>query len=174
VAVSHFLIGATIGLVQSAPTIAAPQEGAIIARAPSPVLTAGTPVRLMVTKEVNSRTAKPGERFKLRVDSPVSLNGKIVVPIGSVAWGELVAVSGTKAAGGKGRLEAKLLFIELGDRQIPITGSANHDGAENDAGVLLGVLSFGVLGLLNKGGNATLKAGDVFTAYLHQDEAFSQ
>lgn len=172
--ISLFLAGSTIALVQPGQTIAAPQEGAIIARAPSPVLTAGTPIRLMVTKEVNSRTAKPGERFKLRVDAPVSLNGKIVIPIGSVAWGELVTVSGTKAAGGKGRLEAKLLFIELGDRQIPIAGTASHNGAENDAGVLLGVISFGVLGLLNKGGNATLKAGDVFTGYLHQDEAFAQ
>lgn len=169
----HFLIWAAVGLGVSVQSIDAAQDGPIAARDQSLALKAGTPVRLMVTKEVNSRAAKPGERFKLRVDAPVSLAGHVVIPIGSVAWGELVEVIGTKAAGGKGRLEAKLLFIDLGDRQIPLSGSASDEGEDNAAGVVLSVFSFGLLGLLNKGGNATLKAGDVFTGYLKEDEPFA-
>ena len=55
----------------------------------APLLPAGTPVRLMVLKEINSRTARLGDRFKLRVDEPIYINGAPVVPVGSTAWGQI-------------------------------------------------------------------------------------
>lgn len=43
-------------------------------------------------------------------------------------------------------------------------------GKSNTEGVVLGVLGFGLLGLLNKGGNALFKAGDLITGYIDQGE----
>lgn len=40
----------------------------------------------------------------------------------------------------------------------------------NTGGVILGVLGFGLLGLLNKGGNATFKAGDIIHGYIAEGE----
>ena len=131
----------------------------------------GTPVRLMVIKEVNSRSAKPGDRFKLRVDEAVVLSGTTVIPVGATAWGELVDVSGTTVAGGKGRLSARLLYVDLPSGRIPISGVRNSEGKANTAGVVMGILSFGLTGLLNKGGNATLKAGDILVGQVADDGA---
>ena len=132
---------------------------------PNPV-PGGTPVELMVTKEVDSRSAREGDRFKLRVNAPVMANGVIAVPIGAAAWGEVTYVNGTGAAGSKGRLSAKLLYINLPGGPLAISGSHGIEGKANTAGVLIGVASFGLLGLLMKGGNAHFKAGDILTGYI--------
>ncbi|KQN24037.1 hypothetical protein ASF00_17710 [Sphingomonas sp. Leaf34] len=132
---------------------------------PAPVL-GGTPVELMVTKEVDSRSAKEGDRFKLRVNAPVMTNGVVAVPVGATAWGEVTYVNGTGAAGNKGRLAAKLLYIDLPSGPLPISGSQGTEGKANTAGVVIGVFSFGLLGLLMKGGNAHFKAGDILTGYI--------
>ena len=126
----------------------------------------GTPVELMVTKEVDSRSAKEGDRFKLRVNSPILANGIVVVPVGATAWGEVTYVNGTGAAGNKGRLAAKLLYIDLPGGPLAISGSQGTEGKANTAGVVIGVFSFGLLGLLMKGGNAHFKAGDILTGYI--------
>jgi hypothetical protein len=120
----------------------------------------GTSVELMVTKEVDSRSAKEGDRFKLRVNAPVMANGVVAVPVGATAWGEVTYVNGTGAAGNKGRLAAKLLYIDLPSGPLPISGSQGTEG------VVIGVFSFGLLGLLMKGGNAHFKAGDILTGYI--------
>lgn len=51
----------------------------------APHLLRGAPVQLMVTKEINSRSSSPGERFKLRVNAPVVVDGVTLIPIGAVA-----------------------------------------------------------------------------------------
>jgi hypothetical protein len=71
---------------------------AMLPSMPAPFL-GGTPVELMVTKEVDSQSAKEGDRFKLRVNSPVIANGIAVVPVGATAWGEVTYVNGPGAAG---------------------------------------------------------------------------
>ena len=126
----------------------------------------GTPVELMVTKEVDSRSAKERDRFKLRVNAPVMTNGVVAVPVGATAWGEVTYVNGTGAAGNKGRLAAKLLYIDLPGGPLAISGSQGTEGKANTAGVVIGVFSFGLLGLLMKGGNAHFKAGDILTGYI--------
>jgi hypothetical protein len=150
------------GAIAAVPAAAMPLQDAPTARQ----LPKGTPIRLMVTKEVNSRSAKPGERFKLRVDEAVALNGATVIPIGAIAWGEVTDSKGTTAAGGKGRLNVRLLYLDLPEGQLPISGTRGAEGKSNSTGLALGILTFGLGGLLTRGGNATLKAGEIFTAYL--------
>lgn len=126
----------------------------------------GTPVRLMVLREVNSRTAHAGDRFKLRVDEPVYINGATIIPVGAIAWGEIANVEGNGAVGKGGKLGARLLYIDLPSGQIPLRGEVNDRGGGNGAGVVLAVVGFGLLGLLTGGDSARLKAGDLFTAYV--------
>jgi hypothetical protein len=65
----------------------------------------------------------------------------------------------------KGRLAAKLLYIDLPGGPLAISGSQGTEGKANTAGVVIGIVSFGLLGLLMKGGNAHFKAGDILTGY---------
>jgi hypothetical protein len=142
--------------------------------APTPVSATrwvkGTPVRLMVLNEINSRQAKAGERFKLRVDAPVLIDNVVVIPVGATAWGEVIAAHGTSAAGGRGHLSAHLLFVDTPSGRVELSGTLGQEGKSNSSGVVLGVLGFGLPGLLTKGGNATFKAGDILTGYIDQGD----
>ena len=130
------------------------------------LLPTGTPVRLMVLKEINSRTARAGDRFKLRVDEPIYINGAPVIPVGATAWGEIANVEKNGAVGKGGRLGAKLLYLDLPAGHIPLRGDYADRGEGNGAGVVLAVVGFGILGLLTGGDSARLKAGDTFTGYV--------
>lgn len=151
-------------IVQGMPaqSVASPDAPMMMA----PVLPAGTPVRLMVLKEINSRTARPGDRFKLRVDEPIYINGAPVVPVGATAWGEIASVEKNGAVGKGGRLGAKLLYLDLPSGQVPLRRDYADRGDGNGAGVVLAVVGFGLLGLLTGGDSARLKAGDTFTGYV--------
>jgi hypothetical protein len=126
----------------------------------------GVEIQLMVLTEVNSRTAKPGERFKLRVNEPVSVDGKVVVPVGATAWAEVTSATATSVAGGKGRLGARLLFVDLPQGPLPLSGAQGTEGRSNADAVAMGFLGFGLAGLLVKGNNATFKAGALLTGYI--------
>jgi hypothetical protein len=137
---------------------------------PSPHWVQGTDVELMVVREVNSRTAKAGDRFKLRVNAPVVLDGATVIPVGSSAWGEVISAKGTGAAGGKGQLSLRLLHVDTPWGPVRLAGTKGAEGDANTGGVILGVLGFGLLGLLNKGGNASFKAGGIIHASIADGE----
>lgn len=129
-------------------------------------LAAGTLIRLMVMDEVTSRYANVGDRFKLRVDESVTANGEVIVPVGTIAWGEVTGLDQSGAVGKRGQLGAKLLYLDLPTGRVPLRGEQNSRGGANTAGFVLGVLSFGLGGLLSRGGNAKLKAGAIFTGYV--------
>jgi hypothetical protein len=77
-----------------------------------------------------------------------------------------VTVSGTSAAGGRGQLSLRLLYVDTPFGQVALSGTQGSEGKGNTGGVVLGVLGFGLLGLLNKGGNAMFKAGDIISGYI--------
>jgi hypothetical protein len=130
------------------------------------VLPEGTPIRLMILREINSRTAKVGDRFKLRVDEPVFIDGKAVVPVGSTAWGEVSLVQQNGPVGKGGKLSLNLLYLELPAGHVPLRGDYSRKGDGNSAGVVLAVVGFGLPGLLMAGDSGRLKAGDTFTGYV--------
>lgn len=136
------------------------------------VLPKGTMVRLMVLKEVNSRDHKAGHKFVLRVDEEVKVGAATVIPIGAKAWGEVTDAKGTGGAGKSGKLNARLLHVEDGDRQIPIDGERQSAGSGGTGQVVGGVVAFGIFGLLMKGNNATLKAGEILNGYTREDASF--
>jgi hypothetical protein len=159
------LIGCALALVASVADLGG-RAAAQAVPAPALQLPAGTAIKLMVLREVNSRDAKPGERFKLRVNEAVTMGSDVVIPVGASAWGEVLYVGGTGVAGGKGRLSAKLLYVETPAGPLPISGTQGTEGKANTAGVVIGMLSFGLAGLLTKGGNAHFKAGDILTGFV--------
>ncbi|HZH06752.1 MAG TPA: hypothetical protein VEY69_08760 [Lautropia sp.] len=131
-----------------------------------------TPIRLMVLNEVSTRTAKPGDRFVLRVDEPVTVGGVTVIPVGAKAWGQITDAQASGSVGKSGRIGAKLLHVELGDQQVPISGERKTEGEKNGTQLTLGLLALGPLALFSRGNNARLKAGEIFSAYLDAEMVF--
>jgi hypothetical protein len=147
---------------------AAPQTPATI------VLPKGTMVRLMVTKEVNSRDNKPGDRFSLRVDEDVQVQGITIIPVGAKGWGELIDAAGTGGAGKSGKISARLLYVEAKGQRIDLEGQRQATGSGGTGNVVAGVLAFGVFGLFMKGNNASLKAGEILNGYTVTDANFER
>lgn len=139
------------------------------------ILPKGTLIRLMLTREINSRDNKAGQRFALRVDEDIVVEGVTIVAVGGKAWAEVVSADGTGAAGKNGRLNARLLYLEAeGGRQVPLEGERAAKGGSSTAAVVAGVLAFGIPGLLMKGNNATLRAGEIFNGYTSADASFDR
>jgi hypothetical protein len=138
------------------------------------VLPKGTMVRLMVTKEVNSRDNHPGDRFTLRVDEAVQVQGVTVIPIGAKGWGELVGAEGTGGVGKSGKINARLLYVEANGQRIDLDGERQSTGRSGAGAVVASVIAFGPFGLLAKGNNASLKAGEILNGYTLADAVFDR
>jgi hypothetical protein len=158
---------------------AQPAPGVTIARRAPPashpnaiVVEQDTLIRLMVLNEVSTRTAKPGDRFVLRVDEPVVVDGVTIVPVGAKAWGEVLSAESSGAVGKAGSLSARLLHLDLGGERIPISGENQSAGERGSTQLALGVLALGPLALLSRVNNAKLKAGEIFSAYFADDMLF--
>jgi hypothetical protein len=151
-----------------AATASAPATAAEPAMAPL-VLKRDTPIHFMVVSEVTTKTHTPGHRFRLRVDKPVFVDGALALPVGTIAWGEVLAAKKSGNAGKSGSLEARLLYVDVEGYRVPISGSNTAKGAGGGAETALGILALGPLGLLAKGNNAKIKAGELMTGFVEQD-----
>jgi len=128
-----------------------------------------TPVHLLVLSEVTTKTHGAGYRFKLRVNEPVEIDGRVVIPVGAIAWGQVTSAEGSGNLGKSGSLEAELLYVEAGGKQIRIDGQTRNKGNNGTAETVMGVIGLGVFGLFAKGNNAKIKAGEKFTAFTMED-----
>jgi hypothetical protein len=167
--------GFTAQAVAPDPVSPAAQPAAVVVPDRKPIiLPKGTMVRLMVLSEVNSRDHKVGHRFVLRVDEDVTVGGVPVIRAGAKGWGEVVSVQTTGGAGKRGRLNARLLYLEADGRRIGLEGERQAAGSGATGDVVTSVVAFGPFGLLMKGKNATLKAGEILNGYTTDEIDFAK
>ena len=127
-----------------------------------------TPIELMATKEVSTADVTAGTRFKLRVNKPVVMDGKTVIPVGAVAYGEVTDAIDSGGLGKSGRMTAKLLYVQTGDAQILLSGDVSAKGTgAGSAG--LAILFTGWAGFFHRGNNAKIKAGEILTGFIADD-----
>jgi hypothetical protein len=127
-----------------------------------------TPVELMATAEVSTANVSSGTRFRLRVNRPVAVGGRTVLPVGTMGFGEVVSAVDAGGLGRSGRMEARLLHIELGNAQIPLEGTTSAKGTgAGSAGVAVALA--GIVGLFHRGNNAKIKAGELIHGFVAED-----
>lgn len=157
-------------LAQGVVPVTASPSVAVTPASPAPlvILKRDTPVELMATSEVSTADAKPGTTFKLRVNRAINVDGRLVVPVGATAFGEVLTARDSGGLGKSGQMSAKLLHIKMGDAIIPIEGetSAKGQGA-GSAGAA--VLLSGFVGLFHRGNNAKIKAGELLSGFVSED-----
>ncbi len=175
----RFLVLATLALSSGAssqpavdpaavPNEAPALESAAPVKAPLVLVKRDTPVVLMAISEVSTATAAAGTRIKLRVHQPVVVDGQIIVPIGTPAFGTVLAAEDSGGLGKSGRMTAKLQHISLGAAEIPLDGEVSAKGTgAGSAGVA--VIFTGVVGLFHRGNNAKIKAGEIISAFVGED-----
>lgn len=125
--------------------------------APAPVVQtltvpAGTTLSLALSHELNSKSAKVGDRVSAVVISPVVVDGKTAIAINTNVAGEVIqVVSGSDKVGGTPTLGISFDRIELpGGRDVPIAGTITQkgksDGARDTVKIVGGTAAGAIIG----------------------------
>ena len=135
---------------------------AVVAQ-PVPVR-AGAHLTLVTSEDLSSKTTAKGDMVALRLAQDFSIDGRVVIPAGTSAVGQ---VSDARASGGlgvSGKLVIKPLYVRVRDVTIRLKGISS-ERASVDSGVVVGVALVGVA----SGHSVTIPAGAMLAAEVEKD-----
>jgi len=119
---------------------------------------ANTPMTVRVAAEVNSGTAKAGQRFQGNLDADLVANGRVLATRGTKVYGRVVEATAGTGTGGKPSLTLELTDVEVGGHVVPLsTAPVSFSGEAKKAGkkVLGGAaLGAGIGGMIDGGEGA--------------------
>ena len=133
------------------------------------VLHRDTPVRFVTEAAIDSRSVRQGQRFTIIVAEDVAADGRIVLPKGARAIGEVDAVTGKGMFGKPGSLVLRPLFIEQGDQRIYLDGVMEQRGQKQVGGAAAATVLTGGFGLIITGKSATVPAGATLEGRIRSD-----
>ncbi|HYI40522.1 MAG TPA: hypothetical protein VE053_09415 [Allosphingosinicella sp.] len=134
------------------------------------VLNRGTRVSMQTVQPLSSKRALQGQRFDLEVSEEVRVNGMLVIPKGARGVGEVSRVVEKGMMGKAGKLEVRVMYVEVGGTRIRLDGKARDKGASGAAGVVLAAPLIGLTGAaFVKGKSAVIPAGSNIEGFVYQD-----
>jgi hypothetical protein len=145
----------------------------VVGAEPQLALRAGTavPMRLLEELTTNGERLRAGDRFNLETTDAVSVNGQVVIPIGSHAVGEVNSIRNKGMWGKSGNIEARVLFVTANGRNIRLSGSLNDKGTTGTAGVIGAIAFLPVAGFFVTGTSAVIHSGAQVHAFIDEDVA---
>jgi len=119
----------------------------------------GTPVELMLTEWLHSRSVQPGQTIRLCVAEDVQVGNALAIPRGAPAFGEVTEGRGAARGSQRGEvvIEPRVVLLPDGSR-IPVVGAAGEFEGGLNAGAFFVA---GVLGFLAKGEEVRVPPGTV-------------
>ena len=147
----------------AAPMAAAPAPGAKL------VLTEGTEISLSFVDSLTSATASEGDRFTLRLDDPVKVDGHTVIAAGSTAVGTVVSAKKRGFMGKGGDLNVQINYVSAGEERVRLRGNRGKAGDDKVGTAVTLTVLFGPLGLLKRGHDVIIKPGTQIKAYVDQN-----
>ena len=125
-------------------------------QAPAPVtLPAGTTVNVRLTQAIDVDVAQAGMTFKARVDDPVSIDGRIVIPREAGAVVQAVKVAQSGEFKGSDQISLKLNTVAIGGRAYQVAteyatvqgkGEGKRTARKVGGGAGLGAIVGGIAG----------------------------
>ncbi len=92
------------------------------------VLPAGTEIALAMSTMIDSARNRVGDRFPLSVAADVRIDGRVLIPRGTRAVGEIAWRAGLGPLYESERMYVVLRHLELEGTRIPVEGSYRQDG----------------------------------------------
>ena len=118
------------------------------------VLRHGTRVPMRTLEPLSSKRVHQGQRFDLEVSDEIRVNGMLVIPKGARGVGEISRVVAKGVMGKPGKLDVRIMFVEVGGTRIRLDGTARDRGQSGAAPVALAAPLIGVSAGLFKIGRA--------------------
>ncbi len=162
--------GAKAAFKDSSQQSASPSEKLLIKDA--------TPIKLKLKRGVYSQYAQVGDEVDYLVDDELVVNGKIVVPEGTIVKGKVVSAEHKRMMGRGGKIDISADSIKLFNSQsIPLRafqkGRGGGQGLDMSGEMLAAAsLTLGVgtpFVLLKHGKDIEIRQGSSFTAYVNGD-----
>ena len=126
----------------------------------------GTPVYLEFRDNLSSKSAIEGQRFNLRVEDAVVVDGQVLIPRDSTAVGTVAAAQKRRMLGRQGELNLILSYAIVNGQRIPLRGSKSQEGKRKVGAAAALTVAFGGLGLLKRGKDVEIPAGTPITGYV--------
>lgn len=135
------------------------------------VLRVGTKVPLKLSEELTTKEKRlrVGQHFNMEVAEAVLVNGRVVIPAGSPAVGEVTEVRNKGMWGKSGHLTAQILYVTIGGRQVRLTGTFDDKGVTGTAGVVAAIAFVPVAGFFTTGTSAVIPVGAAVTGFVGED-----
>lgn len=160
----------------TAPTVTAqaPASAVILAPAATNVLRAGTEIPLVTREELTTKKkqVRVGQRVQLEVASNVTVNGLVVIPVGTPVVGEVTEARNKGMWGKSGYIAVRIISMRLGDRQIRLSGTFDDKGVTGTGGVVASIALVPLAGFFTTGTSASIPSGSGTKGFLEEDIAF--
>lgn len=152
--------------VQPAMLVAQPQVQQATA-----VLPANTQVMLAMNDTITTKGNRysEGDTFGLSVTHDVMLGNYVIIPKGSRGVGRITWLTNKGAFGKSGKMEIGLEYVEVGGRQIPLTGTYRQEGEGNTVATVGTVIAVGVFAGFVTGKSGTIPQGRELVARTKED-----
>lgn len=120
----------------------------------------GMPVELSFLTTLSPESAVVGETVILHVTTDVTVQGAVVIAQGATAQAEIVTSEKQGSIGKPAEIQVILRSVQAVDgTSIPLTGQKAVAGENKQTSALVIALLCCILGLLQKGGEASVPAG---------------
>lgn len=132
----------------------------------------GTPLRLITQTELSTRENRAGDRFYLQVAEPLVYRGQTVLPAGALAVGEVIRVERSAAAGKRGEMAVRLLYVQTPGGPVRLSGRVDRVGINQQVLAIGGATFVAWPMIFIHGTSARLPANSMVLAYLADDLRF--
>lgn len=160
----------------AAPTPAPAVAPAAPAPAPAPAktlhLAAGTELQVELVDPLSSATAHLGDKFALRLVTPIVSDGVEIVHAGALGDGEVIDAAHSGMAGKAGKLIISSRHLDLNGHSVRIRGMTLMLHGTPQVGVASGVMwvpYVGITAAFIEGSEVVLPAGARYTVKLGED-----
>jgi hypothetical protein len=141
------------------------------------VLEDSTPIRMRFNRTVSSADAHVGDTVDFEVLQELNVNGTLVIPKGSLAFGTVTEAQPKRRMARGGKLEINVDYVKLLDsekaalRAVKGGSGGGHVGAMTAGIVATGIVFFPAAPffLFMHGKDITIPQGSEFTAYVNGD-----
>jgi hypothetical protein len=141
------------------------------------ILQDGTPIKLRLSENLSSETARVGDTVSFEVLEDVEAGGLIVIKQGSAALATITQAQAKRRMGKGGKLDVNIDYVRLvtGDK-VPLRAVRENKGASSTGGMTTGIVVTSIvffpaapLFLFMKGKEVTIPKGTEVTSYVHSD-----
>lgn len=129
------------------------------------------PVDLEIVTAASSKTSRQGEQIEIRVVEPVSVDGHVVLPVGTTGYAEVIQVSHRAIGGKPGELTLGLPYLTLAGQRIGLKRLrfGPSSGADRTQQATIAMALIGLAGGLITGGSVDIPSGTRVNAVLTTD-----